>query len=101
MSSERQPLILARRYLLTSERTIERIRMIENVIRKIRSHFVLLGSLALFFRFRSAISCTYLVFGESFFERSFELLQCNRLGDVGVGAVADRLVHHRIGRLRG
>jgi hypothetical protein len=31
-------------YLLTRERIIDRMSMIENAIRKIRSHFVLLGS---------------------------------------------------------
>jgi hypothetical protein len=34
-------------YLLTMERIIERISMIENAIRKMRSHFVLPGSLVL------------------------------------------------------
>jgi len=32
-------------YLLTSERTIERISMIENAIRKMRNHLVVLDSL--------------------------------------------------------
>jgi hypothetical protein len=34
-------------YRLINERTIERMSMIENAIRKIRSHFVLLGSVDL------------------------------------------------------